>query len=94
MKRFVWLGDGVYVPLEKVILIADYNEPQSKKLVKSAKESGKLYDFTRGAKKKSIVLISTGGIIISPYESWQIKESAEDAELEKQRAHRKAIELD
>ncbi len=94
MKRFVWLGDGVYVPLEKVILIADYDEPQSKKLVKAAKENGKLYDFTRGAKKKSIVLINTGGIIISPYESWQIKESAEDDKLERQRAHREAIELD
>ena len=71
---FVWLGNDTYVPCSNIELITSYEQPTAKKIVKQAKEDGKLYDFSRGRGKETVALFKSGTVIISPIESYRISE--------------------
>ena len=71
---FVWLGNDTYVPCKNIELLTSYEQPAAKKIVKQAKEEGRLYDFSRGRAKETVALLKSGTVIISPIESYRISE--------------------
>ncbi len=51
----LWIGGNTHTPYDAVLAITDYGEPQAKKMVKEAKESHLLWDFSHGKAKRTVV---------------------------------------
>lgn len=84
-RKFVWLGGEVYVPEERVVLVAPYEAPAAQRLVEAAKTAGRLIDLTDGDDvdaddRPAVVLLQDDRVVISTLEAYQIVVNHEDAE--------------
>lgn len=59
------VGHNNYVNIEKVTAITNATSDPIVKLIQRAREEGRLVDCTQGRKRKSIVVMDSGTIIVS-----------------------------
>jgi regulator of extracellular matrix RemA (YlzA/DUF370 family) len=79
-NKFVWLGYNTYVPYTDVLLLTDYSEPQTKKIVKKAKEENMLFDYSRGNGKATVCMLKDNTVIVTGTNLQEVLRSFEEPE--------------
>lgn len=79
-NKFVWLGYNTYVPYADVLMLTDYNEPQTKKIVKKAKEENMLFDYSRGNGKATVCVLKDNTVIVTGTNLHEVLRSFEEPE--------------
>lgn len=79
-NKFVWLGSNTYVPYTDVLMLTDYNQPQTKKIVKKAKEENMLFDYSRGQGKETVCMLKDNTVIVTSAELHEVLRPYEEPE--------------
>ena len=61
----LFIGNGVYIDSDMVFCIISARNPQTKKIIAQAKEENKLFDFTAGKARNSIIILKNGNVVVS-----------------------------
>jgi regulator of extracellular matrix RemA (YlzA/DUF370 family) len=77
--KFIWIGNEVYIPIDKVSFIASYDKACSKRIVKQTKEAKMVLDYCGAEKKESIIVTTDGFVFVSLIEAHRIIGEYEDA---------------
>ena len=65
MSKFVNIGFGNIVNADKIVAIVSPDAAPVKRMVQSAKESGKIIDATQGRRTKAVLVTEDGYIVLS-----------------------------
>lgn len=67
-KRFglISIGQGVYVAATRINKVEAADNPVTKRIIKGTRTYNKLIDGTQGQKTRSIIVMDTGHVILSP----------------------------
>ncbi|MEE1031060.1 MAG: DUF370 domain-containing protein [Ruminococcus sp.] len=65
MSKFVNIGFGNIVNADKIVAIVSPDAAPVKRMVQSAKESGKIIDATQGRRTKAVMVTEDGYIVLS-----------------------------
>ena len=69
--KFISVGYHNYIPLDRIVMIMDFNSPACRRLREVYRERyGEgvyeyILDFTRGRKSQAAVLLTTGHLVLS-----------------------------
>ena len=77
-SRFINIGYGNLVLLDKVVAIIKPTSSPIKKVRTDAKKSGKLIDATLGRKTRSVIFMESDHIVLSSLKPETIMERAEE----------------
>jgi len=61
---FISIGLGSLVSLEKIVTIIPYGSSPARRLREEARKQGKLVDATEGRKTRSLIITSSGHVIL------------------------------
>ena len=61
----LYIGNDVYIDSNTIFCIMSSWHPKAKKLIAQAKKENTILDFTAGNTRQSIIILNTGGVIIS-----------------------------
>ncbi len=78
MTNFVYIGGNTYLPYESIIMLTDYSEPATKKIVKAAKEQDLLRDYSRGQGKETVAVTRSGFVFVTAKELYEVLEDANE----------------
>ena len=65
MSKLINIGFGNAVNTDKIVAVVSPDAAPVKRMVQSAKESGKAIDATQGRKTKSVILTGSGHLVLS-----------------------------
>ncbi len=78
MTNFVYIGGNTYLPYESIIMLTDYSEPATKKIVKAARDKNLLCDYSRGQGKETVAVTRNGFVFITARALYEVVEDAEE----------------
>lgn len=79
-SKMIWLGESIYVPYTDILMLTEYCEPQTKKIVKKAKEMNMLFDYSRGRSKKTVCMLKDNTVIVTGDELCEVLRSFKESD--------------
>ena len=83
MSKLLNIGFSNFVVPERVVAILDPESNPIKRIVSSAKESGKVIDATFGRKTRSVIVTDVDHVVLSSLSAETIEERYNEAKEEK-----------
>ena len=65
MNRFVNIGFGNVVNMDKVVAVISPDAAPVKRMIQSAKDNGAAIDGTCGRKTKAVIIMENGSVVLS-----------------------------
>ena len=65
MSKFVNIGFGNVVNADRIVAVVSPDSAPIKRLIQSARESGRIIDATQGRKTKGVIVTDSGVLVLS-----------------------------
>lgn len=78
--KLIKVGKELYIPADNIMLLSGCSSSATKNKLKVLKESGRIFDYTCGEKRRTVIFLKSGDAVLSSNTLETIKQRMESPE--------------